>query len=314
MRRLLAALLLIPLLLLAGCNSGSPDDGPSPTPVVTTGDLTDVDVTGPPGEKPTVAWDGVFEATSTGRRVLTEGDGPVVALGQKVSINYLGVNGRDGTEFDTSFGNPEAASFVLDEGSVIKGFATGLDGVTVGSRVLVGITPEDGYGPAGGQPEAGIEADDSLLFVIEVLGVKDVLDRATGTAVQPMPGLPTVALDPATGAPTVTTPAGPPPTQLIIQPLIVGAGAKTVAGQSLTVQYHLVNWADSSVIESSWTRGTPAPLQIGNGVLLPGLDAGLTGQTIGSQILLVVPPGEATQGSGGGEDTIVFVVDILDAE
>ena len=187
---------------------------------------------------------------------------------------------------------------------MIKGFATGLAGVTVGSRVLVGITPEDGYGDQG-QPDAGIEGNDSLLFVIDVLGVKDVLNRATGTAVPPMPGLPTVTLDPDTGAPTVTAPAGPPPTELIIQPLIVGAGAKTVAGQSLTVQYHLVKWADNTVLESSWEKGTPAPLQIGIGQILPGLDAGLTGQTIGSQILLVVPPGEDTQGSAGGNDTIV---------
>ncbi len=91
-------------------------------------------------------------------------------------------------------------------------------------------------------------------------------------------------------------------------------GATTTAGQSLTVQYHLVKWGDNSVIESSWSKGTPAPLTIGNGSILPGLDAGLTGQTTGSQILLVVPPGEATQGAAGGEDTIVFVVDILDAE
>jgi peptidylprolyl isomerase len=310
-RRLLTALLLFPLLVLGGCDTGSPDD--SETPEVITSDLAEVEVTGDADEKPTVSWDGKFEAESTGRRLLSEGDGAVVAIGQKVSINYLGVNGRDGMEFDTSFGNPEPASFVLEPGSVIPGFATGLDGVAVGSRVLVGITPEDGYGEAG-KPEAGIEGTDTLLFVIDVLGVKDVLNRATGKAVPPMPGLPTVTLDKATGAPTVKVPGGPPPTKLIIQPLIVGAGAKTAAGQSLTVQYHLVNWADNKVIESSWEKGTPAPLQIGSGSIIPGLDAGLTDQTIGSQILLVVPPGEETQGSAEGKDTIVFVVDILDAQ
>ncbi len=47
--------------------------------------------------------------------------------------------------------------------------------------MLVGITPDDGYGPAGGQPDAGIEEDDSLLFVIDVLDAVDVLKRAAGT-------------------------------------------------------------------------------------------------------------------------------------
>ena len=169
MRRLLCVLLLIPLLLLGGCSSTESPDKAAPSPEVTTSDLADIEVTGAAPEKPTVSWDGTFEAQSSGRRVLSEGDGPVVALGQKVSINYVGINGRDGMEFDTSFGNPEPASFVLEEGSVIKGFATGLAGVTVGSRVLVGITPEDGYGETG-QPDAGIKGNDSLLFVIDVLG------------------------------------------------------------------------------------------------------------------------------------------------
>ena len=51
----------------------------------------------------------------------------------------------------------------------------------------------------------------------------------------------------------------------------------------------------------------------------PGWDEGLVGQTVGSQVLLVVPPdkGYGTTGSSDGAikgtDTLVFVVDILDA-
>jgi peptidylprolyl isomerase len=53
--------------------------------------------------------------------------------------------------------------------------------------------------------------------------------------------------------------------------------------------------------------------------VIAGWDKGLVGQTVGSQILLVVPPDEG-YGSAGrkeagirGTDTLVFVVDILDA-
>ena len=53
--------------------------------------------------------------------------------------------------------------------------------------------------------------------------------------------------------------------------------------------------------------------------MIAGWDEGLVGQTVGSQVLLVVPPdkgyGAAGQPNAGisGTDTLVFVVDILDA-
>ena len=57
---------------------------------------------------------------------------------------------------------------------------------------------------------------------------------------------------------------------------------------------------------------------IGKGQVIPGWDEGLVGQTVGSQVLLVVPPDKgygAGSASAGikGTDTLVFVVDILDA-
>ena len=55
------------------------------------------------------------------------------------------------------------------------------------------------------------------------------------------------------------------------------------------------------------------------GGVIAGWDEGLVGQTVGSQVLLVIPP-EQGYGSEGnpdagisGTDTLVFVVDILAA-
>ncbi len=53
--------------------------------------------------------------------------------------------------------------------------------------------------------------------------------------------------------------------------------------------------------------------------MIPAWDQGLVGQTVGSQVLLVVPPDQGYGPSGNsqagiaGTDTLVFVVDILDA-
>ena len=58
---------------------------------------------------------------------------------------------------------------------------------------------------------------------------------------------------------------------------------------------------------------------IGQGKVIPGWDKGIVGQTVGSQLLLVIPPadGYGTTGNSqagiSGTDTLVFVVDILDA-
>lgn len=316
MRRLLIGLVLLPALLLSACQDATgAAPAPSTSEVVTT-DIADVAVDGEAGEKPVVSWDGRFEAAQTERRILTEGapDAKVVALGDRVELNYLGVNGRDGTEFDTSFGKPEPASFVLQEGGLIQGFIAALDGVRVGSRVVVGITPEDGYGPGGGQASAGIEAEDSLIFVIDVIDTEPVLARATGAPVAPMAGLPAVTLG-ADGAPTVAVPAGPPPTKLLYTQLITGAGAPVVAGQTLTAHYVLVAWETGEVIESSWAQGAPVPLPIGQGQVMKALDAGLVDQPVGSQIMLVVPPDVASEGATTPvENTLIFVIDILDAQ
>lgn len=314
-RRLLIGLLLLPALLLSACQD-APGDDPSPTTedVVTT-DIADVAVEGEPGEKPELSWDGRFEAAATERRVLTEGEegAKVVALGDRVELNYLGVNGRDGTEFDTSYGKPEPASFVLKEGALIAGFLTALEGAKVGERVMVGITPEDGYGGQGGQPSAGIEADDSLIFVIDVIDTTPVLSRATGTPVPPQAGLPTVVLA-ENGAPTVTIPAGPPPASTLLQQLITGTGPQTAEGQTVTAQYTLVYWETGEVVESSWTQGAPVTLPLVPGQVMAPILAGLIGQPVGSQVMLVVPPEIASEGATTPvTNTLVFVFDILDA-
>jgi peptidylprolyl isomerase len=71
------------------------------------------------------------------------------------------------------------------------------------------------------------------------------------------------------------------------------------------------------VFDSSWESGSPATFEIGTGAVIPGWDEGLVDQTVGSQVLLVIPPAKGyPKGSPDGSikptDTLVFVVDILD--
>lgn len=317
---LLTALLLPLLLVLSACGSGGDTGGeatPGGTAVPGAQALEQVTVSGEEGEQPTVDLDGEVHAADTAREVLREGDGEVVEAGQRVTVEYVGVNGTDGEVFDTSYGR-QPATFTLDE-SVIAGFAQGLEGVPVGSRVVVAVAPDDGYGPQGGVPDAGIGAEDTLVFVIDVTSAAAVLDRAEGEAVAPPEGLPAVTLA-EDGAPSIALPEGNPPGELVVQPLIRGTGPVVEAGQTVTVHYTGVTWPGGEVFDSSWDRGQPAQFPIGIGQVIPGWDEGIVGQPVGSQLLLVIPPvqgyGEDGNPDAGieGTDTLVFVVDVLAAE
>jgi peptidylprolyl isomerase len=50
---------------------------------------------------------------------------------------------------------------------VIQGWSQGLTGVKIGSRVMLVIPPELGYGD---QAREGIPANSTLVFVVDVLG------------------------------------------------------------------------------------------------------------------------------------------------
>lgn len=321
MRRSLIVLLALATLTTA-CGDDQPtrettettaatDDGGSPAEPAST-DLDDVEVSGADGEQPTLTFDKPFGIEETTTRVLTEGDGEPIAVNAVATFDFVFVNGRDGEVLSTSY-DGEPAELVFED-SLMAGLYQGLDGVTSGSRILIGIAPADGLGA---DESTGVLETDTLLFFAEVLDVRTPLQRAEGEAVAPVAGQPTVALA-DDGAPTITVPGGEPPADLIAQPLIEGDGAVVAAGQTITVHYTGVLWDSGEGFDSSWESGTPATFEIGTGAVIPGWDEGLVGRTVGSQILLVVPPAKGYGDEGSGETippgaTLVFVVDILDA-
>ena len=96
---------------------------------------------------------------------LVEGSGEPVAEGDSVTVDYLGVVYGGDEPFDESYSR-EPATFTLAKGSLIDGWVEGLDGVTVGSRVLLEIPAEQGYGAQG---SGDIPGGATLVFVIDVL-------------------------------------------------------------------------------------------------------------------------------------------------
>lgn len=106
-----------------------------------------------------------FSVGETQVHTLQAGDGPVVADTATVAVCYMGVNGRDGSVFDSSYQGGPPVEFPLD--GVVPGFQKAIAGQTVGSTVGVAMTSADGYPQ--GQPGAGIAPGDTLVFAIKIL-------------------------------------------------------------------------------------------------------------------------------------------------
>ena len=95
------------------------------------------------------------------------GDGPKVKAGQTLTVHYLGQLYPDGDIFDQSWTRGETFDFQLGTGGVIQGWDQGLEGQTVGSRVILAIPSELAYGEEGSPPT--IPGNAPLLFSVDIL-------------------------------------------------------------------------------------------------------------------------------------------------
>ena len=255
-----------------------------------------------------------LRVSQTAVKVLKPGSGDKSDGKSRVTITEALYLGSTGKQLDSTYGKP-AQSFTLSDTNTIPGLRIALDGVQAGSRILAGISAADAFGQTGNS-QAGIAANETLLLVADVVAIGTPLTEAKGAAVAPVAGLPTVAFQSGKG-PTITVPKKAAPTSLISQDLVEGTGATVKAGQTITVQYTGVTWADGKVFDSSWTKGSPFSFPVGQGQVIKGWDTGLVGKKVGSRVLLVVPPaqgyGAQAQGTIPANSTLVFVVDMLDA-
>jgi peptidylprolyl isomerase len=98
---------------------------------------------------------------------LIVGKGSPAKPGDQLEVNYVGVNYKNGKEFDSSFKAGQPFPFQLGAGMVIPGWDQGLVGMKVGGRRKLTIPPELAYGTAGSPPAIG--PNETLIFVIDLL-------------------------------------------------------------------------------------------------------------------------------------------------
>jgi FKBP-type peptidyl-prolyl cis-trans isomerase len=311
MRRI-AALLSVPLLAvlaLAGCGS-STSSSSSPS----------VSVKGQFGTVPTVTIPKETAAKTLVTKTLVKGGGPALTKADAFVGNYAVYvwSGKTSKLAESTFTSKSPQLFA---GTLLPGLESALQGKKMGSRVLAVIPPAEGYGKTGNS-QAGVTANDTLVFVVDM--IKEFANNASATGSQVSSGggsLPTVTAK-AGAAPTITIPkSAKQPTGLVTKTLIKGTGPVVAKGQTVVAQYVGEIWRTGKVFDSSWSRGEPFGFTIGAtpSQVITGWDKGLIGQTVGSRVMLVVPPAEGYGKTGSsqagikGTDTLVFVVDIVGA-
>lgn len=101
---------------------------------------------------------------------LEEGSGATAKAGDRVSVNYVGVNYKTGKEFDASWDRGETFTFTLGAGEVIPGWDQGVEGMKVGGRRELTIPPDLGYGATGAPP--AIPPNETLVFVVDLEAIE----------------------------------------------------------------------------------------------------------------------------------------------
>ncbi len=294
------------------------------------------------GDTPKVSVSEPVEADDPKVEVVSEGDGDTIEEGDYFRADYIIANGEDGEQQDSSYGTDEqgapAASIVfqfidVDEAAspqtapgLPQSMLDALEGTKVGSKVLVAIQAVDFFGAelfdqaeAAGQTEQlPYTRDQVLIFYFDVQDAVDVsADPAPKGAEEDLPaGIPTPVVDGDDVTGLDGSGATGPATEAA-SVVIKGDGREVAAEDFVFANYVGQIYPSGAVFDSSFERGEPSLFPLTN--VIACWTNQLTGQTVGSRVVLTCPSDTAygDQGGAGGTiapgDSLTFVVDIVDA-
>ena len=229
-----------------------------------------------------------------------KGTGDSCGADAVLKVNYHGQL-WNGKKFDSSFDRGKPAIFSLKQ--VVPGWGQGLKDAKPGSRTLLVIPPELGYGD---QATGDIPAGSTLVFVVDTLKCfsasqmkkgEEQLAQAKVTG-ETLPGLE------VTGKlgekPVLKVNAGQLAKERTLTVLAAGKGAPLKANDVVIVHQSWVDQEGKTV--STWDSKTPMPLQGEKTLAELGLDKELVGKNVGSRLAL---------SSMENGQAVAFVMDIV---
>ncbi len=292
----------------AACSSDSSSDSDSDSSSSSSStkmnQIAGVTATGKLGEKPTISFKTPMTVENNSYAVLQEGDGDQLEDGDRVCSQGIAYNVKDGSELMSTWedNTPDCSTVISSDTDEMNAeYYELFTKQKINSTIAIGVNDSSSSGS-------------SYLMVFTFVSKSKDLTKAEGTKVLDVPAdLPKVTLD-KTGKPSIDMNGYKGSDTLVSQDLIKGDGAEVKDTQ--TVVAHYTGWLlDGTQFDSSWDRGESSSFSLDS--VITGWKQGLAGHTVGSQVLLVVPPdlgyGDQEQSTIPANSTLVFVVDILAA-
>lgn len=291
---------------LAGCAMGG-SSAEACTPLAQPGAGSKaVTVSGEFSKKPEVTFTPGLTVAETQSQDAIVGEGAVVLPGHVATVDASIYNGKTGELIQaTQYDGVNRASLPIDVAKM-GGISKAIQCHKVGSRVVSVIGNDETL-----TSTLGLTKNDTVVIVFDITGTSAT--KADGVPQVVEDGLPQVVLS-EDGTPGISIPSTTAPTQLKVAVLKKGAGATVPEHANVKVQYVGVVWQkDAQPFDSSWSRGAPADFGVDD--VVPGFRDAIVGQTVGSQVLVIIPPdqgyGASAQGAIPANSTLVFVIDIL---
>lgn len=266
--------------------------------------IAGITATGTLGEKPKVSFKAPKTVDNNSYAVLQEGNGATIADGDRLCSQGIAISVKDGSELASTWekNTPDCSTVVTsDTSQMTENYYKIFKSLKLNSTVAFGVNDSNSSGT-------------SYLMVLTLVSKSKDLKKATGEKVADIPAdLPKVTLA-KDGKPSIDMNGYKGSDSLISQDLIKGKGAVVKDTQSVVAHY--TGWLlDGTQFDSSWDRGQSSAFSLDS--VIKGWKQGLAGHTVGSQVLLVVPPslgyGNKDQEKIPANSTLVFVVDILAA-
>lgn len=294
---------------LVGCSSAA--DASCTRPADATGLLDLVDVSGDVATAPDATVRAPFHVSDTQVAEAVTGGGTALTTDTQLALVDMTVfSGESGESLVSTRYSDDVAQIpsVSQLSATFPTLPADLQCATEGSRVVVGLAAQDI--PEQTATELSLEEGESLVLVTDVRKV--YLPKADGAdQFSESHGLPTVVRAPD-GRPGIIVPDATAPTETVVQTLKRGDGAEVDGDAPVRVAYTGLVWDTRKVFDSTWGK---QPVSITVDGVVPGFAEALQGQTVGSQVLVVVPPdqgyGDQAQGAIPAGSTLVFVIDIL---
>lgn len=308
------------LATLTACTT--PSSAQACTPAVPTGESPGYVTTSSEFlEAPDVDFPTPLTSKRSEQAVMTAGEGAPIRRGAVVDLEVSLFDGSSGELITSSSYDPEGNPLRRTAGSDVDILAEIVQCAQIGSRIAATATIEDVFGAGKLDPSLGLDDGDPIVLVIDVADA--YLGKAEGVPQFGASGVPAVVTTPD-GVPGITVPDEAPPTELIDHVLVRGHGEAIEEGDRAVLHYTGVLWGAKRVFDSSWERGaattfTVASFEDDPEGIVPGLAQALVGKTVGSQVVVVIPPalgypeGQAPASVPAGS-TMVFVVDVLGIE